>query len=241
MAKKTNKTNHVLNLLSGAEEQETQDTAAPKETEPKVRIVTPNEEDAVAADVQQLLEEELLQEEMALKEQEEKEQQMEEELAAEEEAETTDETESAADAGLSDVLPAIEETEPEPQEEPESSAEADTEPEPQEEPKPVTEAAAAPDSKQEEPETPPYVLVNVMESIVDDKIDYYMDKFNVCHCARCRADVKALALTHMEPKYVVVDKSGISAFLSLYTNKFSSEVLFHLGQACMQVLENPRH
>ena len=76
---------------------------------------------------------------------------------------------------------------------------------------------------------------------MDDKIDYYMDKFNVCHCARCRADVKALALTHMEPKYVVVDKSGISAFLSLYTNKFSSEVLFHLGQACMQVLENPRH
>ena len=227
MAKKTNKTNHVLNLLSGAEEQETQDTAMPKEAESKVRIVTPNEEDAVAADVQQLLEEELMQEEMALKEQKEKEQQMEEELAAEEEAEATDETESAADAGLSDVLPAIEETEPEP--------------EPQEKPKPVTEAAAAPESKQEEPEAPPYVLVNVMESIVDDKIDYYMDKFNVCRCARCRADVKALALTHLEPKYVVVDTSGISAFLSLYTNKFSSEVLFHLGQACMQVLENPRH
>lgn len=209
MAKKTNKTNHVLNLLSGAEEQETQDTAMPKEAESKVRIVTPNEEDAVAADVQQLLEEELMQEEMALKEQKEKEQQMEEELAAEEEAEATDETESAADAGV----------------EPEPSAEAEvkeTEPEPK-------------------PEAPPYVLVNVMESIVDDKIDYYMDKFNVCRCARCRADVKALALTHLEPKYVVVDTSGISAFLSLYTNKFSSEVLFHLGQACMQVLENPRH
>ena len=235
MAKKTNKTNHVLNLLSGAEEQETQDTAAPKETEPKVRIVTPNEEDAVAADVQQLLEEELLQEEMALKEQKEKEQQMEEELAAEEEAETTDETESAADAGAEPESSAETEAEPEPQEEPKPVTEAAAEP------APVTEAAAAPEPKQEEPETPPYVLVNVMESIVDDKIDYYMDKFNVCHCARCRADVKALALTHMEPKYVVVDKSGISAFLSLYTNKFSSEVLFHLGQACMQVLENPRH
>ena len=207
MAKKTNKTNHVLNLLSGAEEQETQDTAMPKEAESKVRIVTPNEEDAVAADVQQLLVEELMQEEMALKEQKEKEQQMEEELAAEEEAEATDETESAADAGV----------------EPESSAEAEVK-----ETKP-------------EPEAPPYVLVNVMESIVDDKIDYYLDKFNVCRCARCRADVKALALTHLEPKYVVVDTSGISAFLSLYTNKFSSEVLFHLGQACMQVLENPRH
>ena len=207
MAKKTNKTNHVLNLLSGAEEQETQDTAMPKEAESKVRIVTPNEEDAVAADVQQLLEEELMQEEMALKEQKEKEQQMEEERAAEEEAEATDETESAADAGV----------------EPEPSAEAEVK------------------ETEPEPEAPPYLLVNVMESIVDDKIDYYMDKFNVCRCARCRADVKALALTHLEPKYVVVDTSGISAFLSLYTNKFSSEVLFHLGQACMQVLENPRH
>ena len=88
---------------------------------------------------------------------------------------------------------------------------------------------------------PSYALLNVMERLVDDKLDYYMKKFDVCTCPRCRVDVKALALSHMEAKYVVLDKSGISAFLSLYTNKYASEVMFHLGKACMQVLESPRH
>ena len=92
-----------------------------------------------------------------------------------------------------------------------------------------------------EPEAPPYVLVNVMERLVDDKLDDYIKKFDVCTCPRCRVDVKALALSHMEAKYVVLDKSGVSAFLSLYTNKYASEVMFHLGKACMQVLESPRH
>ena len=92
-----------------------------------------------------------------------------------------------------------------------------------------------------EPEAPPYVLVNVMERLVDDKLDDYIKKFDVCTCPRCRVDVKALALSRMEAKYVVLDKSGVSAFLSLYTNKFASEVMFHLGKACMQVLTSPRH
>lgn len=66
MAKKTNKTNHVLNLLSGADEQDAEVQKAAEETEPKIQIVNQNQEDSIAADVQQMLEEELLQEEQAL-------------------------------------------------------------------------------------------------------------------------------------------------------------------------------
>ena len=66
MAKKTNKTNHVLNLLSGADEQDAEVKKATEETEPKIQIVNQNQEDSIAADVQQMLEEELLQEEQTL-------------------------------------------------------------------------------------------------------------------------------------------------------------------------------
>ena len=51
MAKKTNKTSHVLNLLSGAEEQ---DVEVKREEEPKIQIVNQNEEDSIDEGVQQL-------------------------------------------------------------------------------------------------------------------------------------------------------------------------------------------
>lgn len=320
MAKKTNKTNHVLNLLSGADEQDAEVQKAAEETEPKIQIVNQNQEDSIAADVQQMLEEELLQEEQALQAQREKETEWQTEAAAADaaasvpaaepasaavsDAETAavpaasaaDHAETAAPADtLAEAEPDSAETAAQPTE-PESAAgeagvsaeaaaaETDTTPaeaaasgtdantaadaasevdrntaeaatapaasaaetahetplsdvgQPQAAP-----AATSPEPAAAEPEVPSYALLNVMERLVDDKLDYYMKKFDVCTCPRCRVDVKALALSHMEAKYVVLDKSGISAFLSLYTNKYASEVMFHLGKACMQVLESPRH
>ena len=137
MAKKTNKTSHVLNLLSGAEEQ---DVEVKREEEPKIQIVNQNEEDSIAEGVQQLLEEELMQEERALQQ--------------EKGAEEPEQTEAE-----------------------------------QAEPVPV--------EKEPQYKEPQYVMVNVMEKLVDEKLDYYMNRFDVCGCSRCRADVKAYALTHM--------------------------------------------
>ena len=349
MAKKTNKTNHVLNLLSGADEQDAEVKKATEETEPKIQIVNQNQEDSIAADVQQMLEEELLQEEQTLQAQREKETEWQTEAAAADaaasvpaaepaseavsDAETaavpaasaadhaetaapadtsaeaepdsaetaaqTAEPESAADeAGISAEVAAPEtaasetdmnteeaaasetdtntaeaaasETNTTPAEAAASGTDANTAADAASEvdmntaeaatasaasaaetahETPVSDAgqpqavpaATSPEPAAAEPEVPSYALLNVMERLVDDKLDYYMKKFDVCTCPRCRVDVKALALSHMEAKYVVLDKSGISAFLSLYTNKYASEVMFHLGKACMQVLESPRH
>ena len=294
MAKKTNKTNHVLNLLSGADEQDAEVQKAAEETEPKIQIVNQNQEDSIAADVQQMLEEELLQEEQALQAQREKETEWQTEAAAADAAASVPAAEPTS-AAVSDAetaaVPAasaadhaetaapadtLAEADPDSAEtaaqtaEPESAADeagvsaevaaAETDTTPAEaaasetnttpaeaaasgtDATPAAAAAAAPtEPAAAEPEVPSYALLNVMERLVDDKLDYYMKKFDVCTCPRCRVDVKALALSHMEAKYVVLDKSGISAFLSLYTNKFASEVMFHLGKACMQVLESPRH
>ena len=320
MAKKTNKTNHVLNLLSGADEQDAEVKKATEETEPKIQIVNQNQEDSIAADVQQMLEEELLQEEQTLQAQREKETEWQTEAAAADAAASVPAAESAS-AAVSDAetaaVPAasaadhaetaapadtLAEADPDSAEtaaqptEPESAAgeagvsaeaaaaETDTTPAEaaasgtdantaadaaSEVDRNTAEAATAPAASAAEtahetplsdvgqpqaapaatstepataaPEVPSYALLNVMERLVDDKLDYYMKKFDVCTCPRCRVDVKARALSHMEAKYVVLDKSGISAFLSLYTNKYASEVMFHLGKACMQVLESPRH
>ena len=56
MAKKTTKTNHVLNLLSGADEQDAEVQKAAEETEPKIQIVNQNQADSHAPDDQPVFE-----------------------------------------------------------------------------------------------------------------------------------------------------------------------------------------
>ena len=104
MAKKTNKTNHVLNLLSGADEQDAEVQKAAEETEPKIQIVNQNQEDSIAADVQQMLEEELLQEEQALQAQREKETEWQTEAAAADTAASVPAAEPTS-ASVSDAEP----------------------------------------------------------------------------------------------------------------------------------------
>ncbi len=49
---------------------------------------------------------------------------------------------------------------------------------------------------------------NLMEELVNDRIDNLMELENICRSPRCRADVYALALNHLPPKYIA-SASGI--------------------------------
>jgi competence protein ComFB len=44
---------------------------------------------------------------------------------------------------------------------------------------------------------------NIMEDLVEGKLSDLMRSANMCCCERCRADVKALALNKLPPRYVV--------------------------------------
>ena len=132
--------------------------------------------------------------------------------------------------------------EPEPEPEPESK------PEPVPEPQPEPELAPEPASAFETPFAPREtrlpdgaVCVNVMEVLVDERIERYVRMFGLCDCARCLADVRALALTRLPPKYVVLAESVATPMLSLYRAKFESQVIAQVIQACKTVMEAPRH
>ena len=132
--------------------------------------------------------------------------------------------------------------EPEPEPEPESK------PEPVPEPQPEPELAPEPASAFETPFAPREtrlpdgaVCVNVMEVLVDERIERYVRMFGLCDCARCLADVRALALTRLPPKYVVLAESVATPMLSLYRAKFESQVIAQVVQACKTVMEAPRH
>lgn len=107
-------------------------------------------------------------------------------------------------------------------------------------------AAAQKTVSQPEPEpepvlAPDFVRLNVMESIVNDKIIYYMRQFDVCTCDRCVADTAALTLNGLLPKYIVTTPAAVDPLLSYYTNRLISDVTVEATKACMIVKENPRH
>ena len=85
-------------------------------------------------------------------------------------------------------------------------------------------------------------IENVMENIISrTDLKKYMDEYGVCKCSRCCADVKALILTRLPSKYVVVQKDSVAPMIGFYENKFRVMILTEILKACMQVKEKPRH
>ena len=89
---------------------------------------------------------------------------------------------------------------------------------------------------------PSYRVVNIMEEILTPELILDALKSNdTCTCSRCQADVKALMLTRLPPKYIVADNTTVPMLLTFYRNKFRVAVLSQSMRACMEVKEHPRH
>ena len=81
-----------------------------------------------------------------------------------------------------------------------------------------------------------------MEEILTPELILDALKSNgTCTCSRCQADVKALMLTRLPPKYIVADNTTVPMLLTFYRNKFRVAVLSQSIRACMEVKEHPRH
>lgn len=238
MARKSNKTAHVLNLIAGHDSQQetaeettagagapgaspTQAAApAPAVSAPvqNISVIDTTAEDPVADLIQQQLTNQFENQTSETSAGQEAQPQSEaptQQPQPQPEVSTGQETQLETPAG------------PEPQPQPEASAGSETQPEPEPEP----EIALEPD----------FARVNVMEEIVNDKIIYFMRQFDVCTCDRCVADTCALTLSGLLPKYIVTTPAAVDPLLSFYTNRYISDVTVEATKACMVVKDNPRH
>ena len=237
MAKKTNKTSHVLNLITGSQPpvassgQTQPSSSASGETQQEgsaaeepvrvpsanVTVVDPREEGKLAEEIQKNLIQEL-----------EKEQ-------TEEQAEQPGKQEEQQE----------EQSEEQPEEQTEEQPEEQTE-EQTEQPKtnagtPVQKELEQQEEQKQE-DGPSYRVVNIMEEILTPELILDALKSNdTCTCSRCQADVKALMLTRLPPKYIVADNTTVPMLLTFYRNKFRVAVLSQSMRACMEVKEHPRH
>jgi len=80
-----------------------------------------------------------------------------------------------------------------------------------------------------------------MEDLVENKLDELMRAANMCCCERCRADVKALALNKLLPRYVVsVGGEVYSRFEELSTQN-QANITAAIMAAIRVVRQNPHH
>ena len=233
MAKKTNKTSLVLNLITGsqppvASSGETQpSSSASGETQQEgsaaeepvrvpsanVTVVDPREEGKLAEEIQKNLIQEL--------EKEQTEEQAEQPGEPEEQSEEQTEEQSEEQS---------EEQTEEQTEQPKTNAGTPVQKEPEQQ------------EEQKQEDGPSYRVVNIMEEILTPELILDALKSNdTCTCSRCQADVKALMLTRLPPKYIVADNTTVPMLLTFYRNKFRVAVLSQSMRACMEVKEHPRH
>lgn len=249
MAKKTNKTSHVLNLITNGEPEIAKEPEKPEPKpsvqekpekavkDTKVTVVNVDQENSeVSEEIQKQLlnqlpeETVLLEKEIELKEEpmidNEPEEKVEEipevmeEFTLPEDVTKALEASAASDEMEEVVLDSV--------------PEIITEEQPVKEPE--TEAVL-----EEEPEEE-YHMVNVMESVIKRSgLVKLMKEYGVCTCSRCQADVMALVLTRLPSKYVIVDETAANPMISYYESKFKMRILTETIKSCMDVRDNPRH
>lgn len=139
---------------------------------------------------------------------------------------------------------------PEPAPEPQSEPEALSEPEQKAEPEAEPAEAPAPEPAPAQPVQPEgpgtrlpdgSVYLNVMEELVEEPLQKYIKLFGLCDCPRCVADVRALALSRLPAKYVVLSSASLTPLMSFYQAKFDSALVTQVIYACKAVMESPRH
>ncbi len=220
MAKRTNKTSHVLNLLTAPTEEEKEEKQegekAKAGAEPEKVPVFQEQPDSKSHSLPRI-------------------------TVVDEGSENEEISEKIRENLVSELEkeePSFKQSREEPEELKASDTDNKEEPEKPEEPK--ENVKKEPEATFPELDDEEYCYVNVMEAIIRRQ-QPDPTQYGVCGCKRCRADVMALVLTYLPSKYMIVQKDSVVPLLNYYENKYKVAILTALIKACMKVKENPRH
>lgn len=84
-------------------------------------------------------------------------------------------------------------------------------------------------------------IVNVMENLLEQKLDEIADRLDCCKCEQCRADVISYALNRLSPKYASTGLGQAYMKLDATSLQFEIDLVTALYDAAEVVKKNPRH
>ena len=86
-----------------------------------------------------------------------------------------------------------------------------------------------------------FVSKNISEELIDIQLDSCIRSSDVCNCARCRADIRALALNAMPAHYVVTHLGDAYVRLDAMSTQSQADIITIIMNAINVVKKNPRH
>ncbi len=86
-----------------------------------------------------------------------------------------------------------------------------------------------------------YQPFNMMEQVVEARLLDMMHKSRMCTCGKCCADVRAIVLNSLPPKYVVTRVGEAMLQYELMTPQMQAVVVSEITIAIEKVCRNPRH
>lgn len=84
-------------------------------------------------------------------------------------------------------------------------------------------------------------VVNVMENIIVDKLEFQLKKYDCCKCAECKQDMLAYALNIIPPKYVNSAKGELFGRIDSSKLQNAVDIDIAIAKAISVVSASPNH
>lgn len=84
-------------------------------------------------------------------------------------------------------------------------------------------------------------LINLAEILTKELLPSVMEKMDACTCPMCTTNILALALNNLQPRYVTSDEGKQYTQLDVYKKQYELDVMAALTKACVKVKSTPRH
>ncbi|MCX7614194.1 MAG: late competence development ComFB family protein [Clostridiales bacterium] len=86
-----------------------------------------------------------------------------------------------------------------------------------------------------------FILINIVEKKVLDKIDELIKDMDMCKCEKCRFNAAAIALNSLPPHYVTTTTGALLAGIISTEFNYQTNVFVEVMKALMIVKEHPLH
>lgn len=84
-------------------------------------------------------------------------------------------------------------------------------------------------------------MKNIMEDIVDERLDVILKNMDCCKCEQCVADMKALALNTIKPKYANTNNGELFSRVDALLLQNSIDIDISISKAINLVASMPNH
>ena len=85
------------------------------------------------------------------------------------------------------------------------------------------------------------LVKNIMEKMVEDKLDQMLPGLGCCTCDTCKTDILCYSLNRLKPKYVSTEQGELLSRVDSISITYSAAIMTEIVAAVEVVKKNPHH